>query len=252
MSRKTKIAQSFDKISRTYEDVRPTYPDVVIKKILSFSKIPKNGKIVEVGCGPGIATIPFAKKGYNISAIDPGKNLLSIAKEKTRKFSNVSYILSSFEDAKLPINTFDLLISGTAFHWVNQKTGYKKAGELLKKGGTIALFWLANNYKRTDFIPGLSAVFKKYSKNKKIKQKPYEKEFKRIARSGLFGKVHRFIYNQRIKYSKEDYIKLVSTFGWINVHPKKPEFLKDLSNLLGKRKYILVPYSTILFIARRK
>ena len=66
---------SFDRVADTYEENRQDYPAELIDDILALSGIQQDGEILEIGCGPGNATIPFAKRGYKITAIELGEHL---------------------------------------------------------------------------------------------------------------------------------------------------------------------------------
>jgi trans-aconitate methyltransferase len=69
-----------------------------------------------------------------------------------------------FEDADLPVDTYDLIFSATAFHWVPEEIGYPKVLSLLKKGGAFARF--ANRPQISDSDPDLirdiDAVYDEY------------------------------------------------------------------------------------------
>lgn len=55
-------------------------------------------------------------------------------------FPDFSIVVSKFENIELPSNSFDLIYSASAFHWISEEIGYKKVYELLKKGGVFARF----------------------------------------------------------------------------------------------------------------
>ena len=80
MSRRT----TFNKVARLYSEMRPSYPEALIEDVVSLSGIPPDGRILEVGCGPGQATVPFARRGYAMLCLDIGADLIAIAAEKCR------------------------------------------------------------------------------------------------------------------------------------------------------------------------
>ncbi len=65
----------FDEVAELYDDVRPNYPEALIEDVIALSGIERDGRILEVGCGPGKATIPFARRGYRMLGIELGEHL---------------------------------------------------------------------------------------------------------------------------------------------------------------------------------
>ena len=63
---------TFEQEADLYDEVQSGYPDELIEDILRLSGIPSDGSILEIGCGPGNATVSFAKRGYQILAIELG------------------------------------------------------------------------------------------------------------------------------------------------------------------------------------
>lgn len=253
LNRDRSIGRKFDHMSVLYDEVRPNYPADMIKRITGFARIDQESKILDVGCGSGKATLSFAEIGCNVTALDIGRNLIALARKKMRAFRNVRYVVDSFEDVNLPANYFNLLISGNAFHWVDPKTGFAKAATVLGQDGIIALFWNKENYERTDFIPGILDFYEKYSPGSgKVQDERIDEAKFNIERTSKFRPVERHIYLRELTYNKEDYVKLVRTFSWVNSHPKKEELLRDLRILLeAQGELVIVPYTTILLITRR-
>ena len=68
MNARMSLRTIFDQAALDYDEVRPGYPEELIEDVISISAIPKDGRILEIGCGTGQATIPFAKRGYSINS----------------------------------------------------------------------------------------------------------------------------------------------------------------------------------------
>lgn len=49
---------AFEELADLYAEARPGYPDALVEDVIRFSGIPAGGNILEVGCGPGNATLP--------------------------------------------------------------------------------------------------------------------------------------------------------------------------------------------------
>ncbi len=122
-----KRSQSFDKIAQIYDEARPTYPEQLIEDITHLAALQDKASILDIGTGTGQGTIPFAKKGYAIHCLEPGPNLIAIAKQNMSSYPKVTFETVTFEDWKLQPQCFDLAISAQAFHWVDREIGYLRS-----------------------------------------------------------------------------------------------------------------------------
>ncbi|MGD0805341.1 MAG: class I SAM-dependent methyltransferase [Candidatus Bathyarchaeia archaeon] len=152
-------SESFNEDAQAYNSVRPGYPKELIEDIFDYSQIPPGGSILEIGCGTGQATLPFALRGYKVTAIELGLNLVEVAKVRCKGL-DVDFITTYFENWKTNRN-FDLLIAATSWHWIKQGIGFKKADEVLKDNGVIALFWNLHPSPYTGFFLDVQEIYKK-------------------------------------------------------------------------------------------
>jgi len=131
----------FDEAVLNYEKRRPNYGTELFKDVIKYSKITMDKSLLEVGCGTGQATEPFLKIKCKLTAVELGEKLALYTREKFKAYINFNVVRSSFEDYDCDYNKFDMLYSATAFHWIPDEIGYKKAYRIIRSGGTIALFW---------------------------------------------------------------------------------------------------------------
>ena len=61
---RTKLRGVFDEAALLYHEVRPGYPEELFDDVVALSGIPSGGRILEIGCGTGQATVPLARRGY--------------------------------------------------------------------------------------------------------------------------------------------------------------------------------------------
>lgn len=108
------------------------------------SKLPKNGSVLDFGCGPGVPyTKELVKKGFKVTAIDISDTMI---KEAKKNVSEADYIRISMTDIDFK-NKFDGVFSGYTMLCLdpkNFKIAAKKVVKSLKKDG---LFFLALNEK---------------------------------------------------------------------------------------------------------
>ncbi|MDP3990045.1 MAG: class I SAM-dependent methyltransferase [archaeon] len=248
------LKNTFGKVSELYDSSRPSYPTVLINDVLALSKIKKGDEILDVGCGSGKATVLFGGRGYDITGLDISENLLRIAEKKTYDFPEVKYVVGSFEENSFPDKSFDLIISAQAWHWVDPDKSYNVADRLLKKGGSLALFWNFEIYEISEFLQELEQLFigncLKY-----IPQQDTKSIEDRIERSGLFEIYQKVDYIWNEKFTSERYLNLVKSLSWVNslTADKIDDLLNEVELLLQSRKEpINIPYESSLLMVKRK
>jgi len=251
----------FDEMARVYDEVRPGYPDELIEDVISISGIPVGGRILEIGCGTGQATIPFAKRGYYMICLDISKEMAALTAKKCQRYPRVQVYHTSFEKWKPEVNSFDLVISATAFHWIPKDIAYHKAALVLKDSGCLALFWNFHPTPYTGFFRAVQKVYRRVvpawedpEKERSTEDRIKEIE-NEIKESGFFERPIVKRYSWTREYTADQYIKLLSTYS--NHQMLNPERRNELFNAIkalideeygGK---IIRPYLSVLFIARK-
>jgi hypothetical protein len=73
--------------------------------------------------------------------------------------ANVTAVAGDFESAQIEPGSFDLLISGTAWHWVQSTQRNRLAADALRCGGVLAPFWAGPEWSRLRLRPQLDAAY---------------------------------------------------------------------------------------------
>ena len=129
----------FDEIAVEYDRRRPTYPDELIDQACQVAGIGSGDRVLEVGCGSGQLTRGLAARGLHVTALEPGKNLMALARQNLEGAGEVEFVNAQFEEASLPRDQFRAVFSASAFHWVDPEVSWQKAADVLVPGGTLAL-----------------------------------------------------------------------------------------------------------------
>lgn len=250
---------TFNEDVKNYDKWRPTYCEELFNDIIQYSQLNQNKKAVEVGIGTGQATMPFLLTGCDVTAIELGKNLTEYSKEKFKEYKNFSIYNTSFEDFECDDNSFDILYSATAFHWIPEDIGYPKALKLLKNDGTIALFWNKPFLKREDdFLhQKIQSIYQKYrpSSNKLVENDTarYNKISKTIQ-SYDFRDLEVKLYYQTRVFNSTGYISLLDTYSDHRsmVETTKQLLYSEIENAILGNGNALTVYDTIdLYLARK-
>ncbi len=257
---------SFDRIARHYLAHRPGYPAALVEGVLLFASLPEGGRILEVGCGPGTATEPFAQRGFRITGIELGADLASVARERLASYGNVNIVNCAFEDWDAPQGSFDLAISGSAFHWIDPAVGLPKVARALAPAGAVALFWNHHVLGDDSLYRALSEVYRRIApatwEKRAMHADPRRRIEERIQRRrgeidacGLFSPVEVRRYPWSAEYSTAEHLALLSTYSdHINLDRDLRERLyHELAAVIdaaGGR--VRRDYTSTLFLARTK
>ena len=129
----------FDEIAAEYDRSRPAYPDELVDQACQVAGIGSGDQVLEVGCGSGQLTRALAARGLRVTALEPGKSLIALARQNLEGAGAVEFVNAQFEDALLPRERFAAVFSASAFHWVDPEVSWQKAADVLVPGGTLAL-----------------------------------------------------------------------------------------------------------------
>jgi ubiquinone/menaquinone biosynthesis C-methylase UbiE len=129
----------FDEIAAEYDRSRPTYPDELVDEACQIAGIGSGDHVLEVGCGSGQLTRGLVARSLHVTAIEPGRSLIALARQNLEGAGEVDFVNARFEDALLPRAQFQAVFSASAFHWVDPKVSWQRAADVLVPGGTLAL-----------------------------------------------------------------------------------------------------------------
>lgn len=131
---------TFNSAAAAYDRMRPTYVQELYDDVFAYGSIASGCKSLEVGPGTGQATKPVLDAGVSVTAVELGDNLAAFCAEKYRDYPGFSVVNADFAKFEAPENTYDLVFSASAFHWIPEEIGYTKVFSMLKPGGVFARF----------------------------------------------------------------------------------------------------------------
>ncbi len=92
--------------------------------------------VVDVGCGPGTAAREAARRGAEVTGVDPASVMLGMARRLTRGDLPVTWTEGTAEDLALPDGAATVVWSlATVHHWPRLDEGLAEARRVLKPGG---------------------------------------------------------------------------------------------------------------------
>jgi SAM-dependent methyltransferase len=267
----SRLRATFDAVAELYDRARPGYPDALFDDVVALSGIPPGGRLLEIGCGTGQATLPFARRGFRIECVELGAGLAAVARRNLAAFPQVAVHVGAFETWPVEAGAFDLAIAATAFHWIDPAVRYAKVARALRPpadgraGGAIALFW--NHHIKSaadqDFFDNVQVVYERAApeKAKKWVRLPLAEEMgtpekQRIEESGLFGAVTVRTYRWDQVYDAASYVDVLNTYSDHRDQPaeERERLFQGIAEMIDSQYSgrVTKGYLTILYVAHRK
>ena len=256
MSLNDQLKNTFARVVKLYDCARPTYPRELREQIVSFAGLEQGADVLEVGAGTGQATDLFLE--YSPTLLEISDEQVNFLRER---YSDLRVDKAYFEDYK-PAKHFDLIYSATAFHWVNSEIGYPKAWNMLKDGGTMAVFWHMSSVMHYEcgIFPLLNEVKLKYMPDTSLGftdaevENVRQKRFRQFQSGGYFKKPELFEYRWTDTYEAEHYAMLVETYSETQMLPASTRnaYVDEIQNVIEKNGGIVeIPQHVLLFMQKK-
>ena len=125
-------AESFGAGVAEYDRHRPPHADGLFDELAAL----RPDRVLDVGCGSGRAAAGLVARGLDVLGVEPDERMAAVARSR-----GVRVEIGTFEDWDAAGRTFDLVVCGSAWHWIEPERGIAQAAAVLRPGGTLARFW---------------------------------------------------------------------------------------------------------------
>jgi SAM-dependent methyltransferase len=243
--------------ANAYNQVRPRYPQHLINRAVEWAKLPDEAVILEVGCGPGIATVAFADRGFSMICLEPNPEMCRLAQQNCIQYPNVK-----IEEWHVEAKKFNAVVAATSFHWISPEIGYPKAATALQDNGSLILLWNAIPIQPPYAIYQLlQEVYQTYAPSlaeyevRSTQEESLSRFGQTAIASGLFKDLESEQLTWEAAYSIDDYLTLLSTLSpYIRLEQHKREALfAGLKEVLARNWITSIPvsYLSVLQVAQR-
>jgi len=149
--------------AEAYNKFRPHYPQDLIRQVVEITKLSPSSEILEVGCGPGTATVGFADLGLSMLCLEPNPSFYKLAQQNCQQYPQIKIKNISFEEWVPEVGKFDAVLAATSFHWIPSEIGYPKAAKSLKNNGYLILLWNKQLQPSYEMYQSLSEIYQAHA-----------------------------------------------------------------------------------------
>ncbi len=261
-----RLRTTFDSAARSYQQARPDYPAELYDELVRLAALQPGDHVLEVGCATGKATIPLARRGLQITAVEMGPALAAEARHNLAPFTGVRIIEADFDTWQpQPAGGYNLVFAATAWHWLDPAIRHRKAWTLLRSTGHLA-FWNATHVfpdGGDTFFHEIQEVYDEIGEGHPpgagpLHPRPGELPDHRteIEASGLFENVTVRHFDWEVTYTADEYLRLLDTFsGHIAMAPwKRNRLYSEIRRRLSERPEgrLRRHWGAVLHVARRR
>ncbi|MBU3061432.1 class I SAM-dependent methyltransferase [Nocardia sp. NEAU-G5] len=209
------MAESFGVDAARYDRARPPYPAELIERIVRTAP---GRDVLDVGSGTGIAARQFRAAGCTVLGVEPDARMAEFARG-----TGVEAEVSTFEDWDPAGRTFDAVVAGTAWHWVDPVAGAAQAARVLRPGGLLAPFnhvfqlppelgeQLTEVYRRV--VPDSPFVNQPTRPAAELYQAIFDKIAEGIRTTGQFAEPEQWRYDWERTYTRDEWLDQLPTSG---------------------------------------
>ena len=258
------LATTFDRAAELYEQVRPVYPPELFDDLAALVGPPAAAaRVLEIGPGTGQATRGLLARGWSVVALEPGQELARVARRVLTRLGDVDIVVAAFERWQDGAEaSFDLVVAATSWHWLDPAVAYRRAAELLRPGGSLAIVSTAHVLPEADGDPFFREVEQAYeavgmSDGQGGPPPPAAVQAPDVAAiedSGFFDPptVRRYLSSR--SYSAQEYLALLATYsGHVAASAdQRDQLFADIRHRIDGRPSasVLKHYLNILQVAR--
>ncbi|MFI9813300.1 class I SAM-dependent methyltransferase [Saccharothrix variisporea] len=125
-----------------YQRYRRGYPDAAVDAVVAEFGLGRSDVVVDLGCGTGQLTVPFARRVRAAVGVDPEPDMLAAAR-RAADVPNVSWVLGADTDLAAlgpAVGPVGAVTIGQALHWMDHERLFRTVHPLVRPGGGVAVF----------------------------------------------------------------------------------------------------------------
>lgn len=125
--------------ARYYEQGRPPYAPGLADAFTSSLGLDGQGRLLDVGCGPGTVALRLAQRFETIVGLDPDPEMLICASDAAaeRGITNATWVRHRAEALPAGLGHFRVVTFAASFHWMDRPRVASAVATMLDPGGAV-------------------------------------------------------------------------------------------------------------------
>ena len=248
-------AESFGTDPDRYHRTRPRYPAAFVRELVD--ELPGRD-VLDVGVGTGIVARQLQTAGCSVLGVDVDARMAESARQR-----GVEVEVAAFESWDPAGRTFDAVVAGQTWHWVDPVAGTAKAASVLRPNGRLAVFWNAGD-PPPELVEAFATVYRRLLPDLPLlfTVRPAVEGYARflslaeemIRRTTGFGAPEQRRYAWEQRYTRDDWLDQLPTSGFFAQIP--PDTARAVVAGIGEAVdaaggAFTMRYTTVVVVAER-
>lgn len=120
---------------------RPDYADEPIDQMAALAHLGQGARVCDIGAGVGHLTLMLAKRGFQVTALEPNDNMRRLGTARCAVCPSIRYFERTAEETHEPSATYDCVTYGSSFNVTDRPRALQEASRILKSKGWMAAMW---------------------------------------------------------------------------------------------------------------
>ncbi|BAZ88008.1 class I SAM-dependent methyltransferase [Dolichospermum compactum] len=208
----------YSHVAEAYNKFRHRYPQEIINGAIEFTQLSSKANILELGCGPGNATLAFAKLGFSMICLEPSLAACNLARKNCEMYPQVEIHQKTFEEWELETGKFDAVLAATSYHWIDPEFGNLKINQALKNEGSLILLWNMTPQPEYEVYQSFREIYQKYAplldryEDMQTQKEIVQSLGQKAIDSGKFKNLVSEQVVCKVNYYMDDFLLLLSTY----------------------------------------
>jgi SAM-dependent methyltransferase len=128
-------------IAQNYADNRPRYPQRLIDDLRKRTVGDRGERLVDLGCGTGELSLRLGRFFDRVAAVDVSAAMIAVGRARARRdgIENIEWHVDRAENLEIAMDSCDLIVAGSSFHWMDRELLATRAFRGLRRGGALAI-----------------------------------------------------------------------------------------------------------------
>jgi ubiquinone/menaquinone biosynthesis C-methylase UbiE len=147
-----------------YVRFRPPYAPEAIDNVMAAFDLGRRDRVMDLGCGPGTLTVPFAAVAGEVVAMDPDPGMIAEGRRQALAagLANIEWRDAGSKEVSQVAGPFKLVLMGQSFHWMDRDQVLRDLYGMVEDGGGLALIAPGERRPQESWETEASLVVRRY------------------------------------------------------------------------------------------